>query len=873
MTVDEIAAELRSLDRLPASRAKAERLESLAEQAQAAGDRRLEAWVLADLCSAHAYSAERDKLPLTMSRLLRLVDQNPAEVGDAKRRVYWQLKWMTGSLIFNPAVPLPVVYRWLDEFESRYRQQGYSLRPVRASRSQLAQHLGDKALAGEMMEASIAAERDSMSDCHACERNSWGSWRESVGDDAGALGHWGPVLDGTHTCSEEPHYVLAGALLPLLRLGRLDEARGAFLRGYPMVRGNINLRGPVAQHIEFCALTGNEARGLEILAEHSAWLDDADIDVSKRADFLEGVVVLLRRLSALEHGDLPVSGSFTVAELLAAYELELRELCGRYDARNGNSAFSERVAERVARQPLVEHLPLGLPSRLPAAAAFPGVAGGVTSGVAGGSALDALIARATELDAAHHPEAEKAWQRVAAASGSAHADLPSGAALKVAEVQASRQMLDDPTMGRTGLLKVADSFVAAGDQGGAFRARATAARALSLTDDRAAALPEAAALVAAASTAFGEGTLTARQYLAMRTNEHMIAVHLLGMAEARDKADLDAAADAVVATLAEAERYGEAHTAARSHELLSQLDHWRGDDASAVGRARAARENYLAADEPWYAAAASVTLAQFALRDGDAAAAEEHTRFALANAVDLEPDNRAGLASLLVESLLAQKDRDLDIADAALNAAARWDGISEPDTLHNTFHAARAYASLGRHAEACALFAQAIPRVAVPYDGTGIAMTHEKYGHSLRATGQHEAAAAQFLEAARAIADDPNNARAHAFLAAAAAESLRQAGEGEASLVAFQRAADLHGNLGDTVNQVRAQRSAAWLQHWMWDREAAAGDDPGVTAMRAVLGELERLVAADKRSDLAPELKSTQEQLAEMLESLANEDD
>ena len=30
----------------------------------------------------------------------------------------------------------------------------------------------------------------------------------------------------------------------------------------------------VGRHIEFCALTGNEARGLEILAEHQAWLAD-----------------------------------------------------------------------------------------------------------------------------------------------------------------------------------------------------------------------------------------------------------------------------------------------------------------------------------------------------------------------------------------------------------------------------------------------------------------------------------------------------------------------------------------------------------------------------------------------------------------------
>ena len=129
-------------------------------------------------------------------------------------------------------MPLPRRYRWLDEFESRYRQRGYSPRPVHAHRADLALHLGDNATAQRGMEASIAAPRDQMSDCQACERTRWGDGGPHVGDDAGALEHWAPVLDGTLKCREEPHSVLAKALLPLLRTGRADEARGAFLRGY-----------------------------------------------------------------------------------------------------------------------------------------------------------------------------------------------------------------------------------------------------------------------------------------------------------------------------------------------------------------------------------------------------------------------------------------------------------------------------------------------------------------------------------------------------------------------------------------------------------------------------------------------------------------
>jgi tetratricopeptide (TPR) repeat protein len=711
-----------------------------------------------------------------------------------------------------------------------------------------------------------------------------------VGDDEGALEHWGPVLDGTHTCSEEPHHVLSNALLPLLRLGRTDEARGAFLRGYPLVKGNVNLRGPVARHIEFCALSGNEARGLEILAEHSAWLTDTEIDVIKRMDFVEGVTVLLRRLDALGHGDLTVSGGFTVASLLASYEAEIKELCSRYDTRNGNTEVTERVTQRLGTHPLAEHLPLGLPSRLPSAsagaaatglagfdaAAYAAGQGAAGQAAAGKTGLDGLIARAMELEAAFHPGTEKAWLRVAAAE-SAGLELPSDVALQVAEAKASGTLRTDPASARAALLVVADDYAAAGDLAASFRVRATASRALSLTD-AAAARAEAAELKVSAVIAFEAGLLPLRQYLAMRGSEHIIAVTLLGNAESRDRADVDAAAVALGETLAEAQRRGEAHTAGRCHEMLGQLDFWRDDFAGAVGHSRAARADYMSAGEPWYAAAPSMTIAQFAIREGDHAEAGEHARFALANAYDLEPQGRAMLSSILVESLLAQQGRHLEVADAALTAAARWDGISEPDTLHNTFHAARAYAALGRHAEACALFAQAMPKVAVPYQGAAIAMTHEAYGRSLKATDQHKEAAAQFLAAAQIVADDPGNARAHASLASAAAQSLQRAGELGAALTAFRRAAELFGALGDTVSLVRARRSVAWLQHWTWTPEdpgaapeALAAADPGVATMRAVLADQERQTAADHAPELAEELENTHSQLQSMLADLSEE--
>ena len=257
-----------------------------------------------------------------------------------------------------------------------------------------------------------------------------------------------------------------------------------------------------------------------------------------------------------------------------------------------------------------------------------------------------------------------------------------------------------------------------------------------------------------------------------------------------------------------------------------------------------------------------------ALRDGDPLAAEGYARDALTHGVAFGQRLAAMVASLLVEALGRQPDKALELADAALSAAARWDGISDPDTLHNTFNAARAYAKLNRHAEAAALFAEAMPRVSVPYDPAVVAATRDQYGRSLRAIGRHAEAAEQFLEAAKIVAGDPAKIPAQASLAAAAAESLQRSGQREAALPAFRRAASLFGQLGNVVTRVRCLRSAAWIE---FSSDATAGaEGAGVATMRAVLDELEPLITADAPAELAVELDNTRKQLDEMLKELAN---
>jgi hypothetical protein len=310
------------------------------------------------------YSSEKAKMFVPFARLLRMWDERPEDFDEYETHsLHWVFKWMTTGMLDQPHIPLAAMEKWLAEMEHRYRLAGHSERAVRSAEYSVAAHVGDLARAERAYAAWLAADRDTMADCHACELHEQGWWQSQRGRDEEALELWAPVLEGEFTCAHEPHAVLASSLTPLLRLGRLDEARANHLRGFRLVRSMESMRSAYADHVEFCALSGNEARGLELLAERPAYFTD-DGHPRSRLDFTAVVALLMDRLTELGLGDRPVPGpagrSWTAAELAAHARAEALALAARFDERNGTAHVSERARARMARRPLVERLPLGV---------------------------------------------------------------------------------------------------------------------------------------------------------------------------------------------------------------------------------------------------------------------------------------------------------------------------------------------------------------------------------------------------------------------------------------------------------------------------------------------------------------------------------
>ncbi|MGW6906387.1 tetratricopeptide repeat protein [Streptomyces sp. NPDC054940] len=827
------------------------------------------------------YSSEKDKMFVPFARLLRMWDERPEDFDAYETHsLHWVFKWMSSGMLDQPHIPLASIEKWLGEMEHRYRLAGHSERAVRSAEFSVAAHVGDVPRAERAYTAWLAADRDAMADCHACELHGQGWWQVARDRDAEALRLWRPVLEGEFMCAHEPHTVLASSLAPLLRLGRVDEARANHLRGFRLVRAMESMRGAYADHVEFCALTGNEARGLELLAQRPAYFTD-DGHPRSKLEFMAVVALLMNRLTALGLGDQQVPGpagrSWTARELAAHAREEALALAARFDERNGTAHVSERARARMEQRPLVERLPLGVRTTArPTAVSVP-VTAVADAPRDAESDLPALIAEARRLSDTLQPNAIEAWAAVSRAAEGAELD-----ALDRAEIADHRAM----DLGPEGIglfAEAAELYAQAGDPGEALAARARGAYVRALTGEVAEALTVIAGLYDRVLTLYAEDGTGVRQTAAVLMSRARILMRRV------HEAAEDGAGEAVVADAETAAREvlalvggqgGDdvrlASRAAEAQAMLAELAALTGDVEGAAELFARASAAFVGAGLPWFAVEYEARLAGLAHHLGDTAEAERALRAALEHGgPHLEAPGRAQLHLQLAE-VLGGRGLSEEAAEHALEAAHWADEAGESRTL-----GAWARQQLGgfllrqeRFAEAAEVLESALPDLTAETHGDGaVVQTQWWLGDCLSELGEHREAAERRLQAAEIARHWPEQ-HDHATLAHLAAESLGHAGLLAEADQAYTRAGALWRSLGNVHGLVRSLRARAWLA--LRVEGAEGGSDTAAELMASAVAEcaaaLDGVDDEEARQRLTAELGHTHRQFGDLLARSAAED-
>ncbi|MEU6813793.1 tetratricopeptide repeat protein [Streptomyces sp. NPDC046860] len=806
----------------------------------------------------YTYSSERDRAFVPFARLLRMWDERPEDFdAEEAHALHWAFKWMTAGMLGRPHVPLASVETWLGEMERRYRVAGYSERAVRGAEFAVASHVGDRARAGRAYAAWLAADRDDMADCHACELAAQGGWQVESGRDAEALELWRPVLEGEFACAHEPHGVLARSLVPLLRLGRVEEARAHHLRGVRLVRPMESMRSAHAAHVEFCALTGNEARALELLAERPACFTDTG-DPRGLLEFLAVVVLLMDRLTSLGQGARQVPGpagrAWTARELAGYARTEALELAALFDERNGTSHIGDLTRATMAARPSAERLPLGVRTApVPAAPV-------AEEDPAERPEVSELLARARRLSKTLRPDAPQAWAALARAADGAELDARARAELADNEAM---------SLGADGVQvfeRAAALYAEAGDAAEALAARARGAYVHALAGGTREARKTVDGLYDEALALYAEGASGPGQTAAVLISRARVLMRCAH--EGSPAGEAERAAREVLAFVGG--RTGDdvrlVARGAEARAMLAELAELGGDPARAAGLFRRAAAEYTGAGLPWFAVEYEARAGALAQQLGEPAEAERALLAALElGGAYLEPTGRAQLHLQLAE-LIGARDGTEEAAGHAL-LAARWaDEAGESGTFGAWARHLLGGLLLrqGRWTEAAEVLESALSELSAEIHGDGaLVQTRWWLGDCLSELGEHRQAAEHRLLAA-GIAEHWPEQQDHATLAHLAGESLGEADLPAEADRAYVRAGELWEALGNPYFTVRALRARAWLAPRL---EAGV---PGARALmeRAVRVCEEALAEAEdplERARLTTELAHTHRQSGEFL--------
>jgi hypothetical protein len=320
------------------------------------------------LIDAATFGGAPEKALVAYSWCLAQYDRRAGEGHMDEWRLLWMYKWILNNIASFPQIGKAQIEEMLDDMAARYLRAGFSLRPNYMLRSRIYK-FWDASKAADFFHKAQETSRDGASDCAACELDDAVSFALSQADDAEAVRLAAPIIEGRLHCGSIPKITFANLLLPLLRLGRIDEAVSLHLKGYRLVaRAGRGYVSSIADHLVFLAVTENFDRAVGIFEKHLA--DAFSLaDLASQFDYYEASWFLLDALCERGRETLKLrlprplevyeeSGTYRTAQLAAWFLRQTEALAARFDARNESDFFTRGIGETAALKQLTLNHPI-----------------------------------------------------------------------------------------------------------------------------------------------------------------------------------------------------------------------------------------------------------------------------------------------------------------------------------------------------------------------------------------------------------------------------------------------------------------------------------------------------------------------------------
>ena len=305
-----------------------------------------------------------DRMTVAFGWCVAQSDKHPEEI--PRDDILWEYRWVISELPHFPEVPRAQIDETIAEMTRRYKSAGSTLRPVHMLRLFTYSKMGDRPTADAARREWEAADRDWLSDGPRQELNLLVNYLCFAGQYREAVKKSADVLAGR---VDEPGFFgqdSAELLIPLLELGRVADAARVQKGGYRYMAKKPGFLSHIAFHVEFLARVDDFATAVKVVDEHLP-IALATKQFVYRTHFLGAALLLVGRMRYAGHtrhkfrlpAEVPVASGWRgcdLVELTHWLNADVAAYSERFDARNGNTYFTDKLAAvpELAARPAAE---------------------------------------------------------------------------------------------------------------------------------------------------------------------------------------------------------------------------------------------------------------------------------------------------------------------------------------------------------------------------------------------------------------------------------------------------------------------------------------------------------------------------------------
>ncbi|TMD89808.1 MAG: hypothetical protein E6I73_09885 [Chloroflexi bacterium] len=282
-------------------------------------------------------------------------DANPdrfsLEEGGHFTNLLWMYKWIVERTSEHPGISRSKLADLIDDMSQRYRDRGFSLRPVRKLQLWSSMNMLDREKVPGAVADWLRHGRDSLSDCMACDVDWEAAAHLAMRDLPLARQAAAPLFENRMRCAEVPTLTYGRFLLPLSQAGDNAEAERLahqIPRRIGTNRDFVQAAGTLVVYL----VEHNPREALRAAPRYSAWALTGETPL-RRLLLMIGLVRASRLAREMGKGGDPL-GILLPSEPVTSFDegeprlyREACNLADAFDKRNGHSRVGDAVRSHL----------------------------------------------------------------------------------------------------------------------------------------------------------------------------------------------------------------------------------------------------------------------------------------------------------------------------------------------------------------------------------------------------------------------------------------------------------------------------------------------------------------------------------------------